>query len=36
MRNLTKDFENKKMKQEALLKYGFTLKDNFYILEKNI
>ncbi len=36
MRVLDKDFENKKIKYESLLKYGFIKKDNIYVYENKI
>ena len=36
MRVLDKDFENKKIKYENLLKYGFIKKNNIYVYENKI
>lgn len=36
MRNLNKDFENKKIEKEKLLKYGFVLKNGIYVYETYI
>lgn len=36
MRNLNHEFENKNIKYDELLKYGFILNNNSYVLEKNI
>lgn len=36
MRNLSKDFENKKIEKEKLLKYGFVLKNGIYVYETYI